>query len=588
MTNPFAIREFLFPTVLWVWGANTHGELGDAADVETDRPITTSLFPPGTTIRRLSAGDGAPLAGSHSLAVDDAEHAWGWGLNTFGEVGNGQGGVDIFLPAQVCSTGQTAPCTQFIENVDAVAAGGFHSLALDGFGTVWGWGLNQSGQVGTSSGPTVVPVRNNALFAQLHQQPGAPVATAIAAGSNHSLALDSRGIVWAWGDNGSGQLGNGSFSYPPDSSPYIAWPVTFPEPVKIIAIAAGGMHTLALDSNGSLWTWGSNQFGQLGLSSFADRLNTQSKIIHFPSNTRIVAIAGGATHSLAIDGAGRVWAFGRNQAGQLGNATAIDSHGPSQVLFAAGTPGAFTIAAGGDHSLAVDAHNNLWAWGTNANGQLGNPQVVGNSTSPVLCQFPQPVRIVTMAAGTAHSLALESQSFWFGLEAVLDITVATAALRVLPHSLSSSPITVETKESALEREPNRKLMTVHISDAEKHKLVFTVAHEKHDGKLILEMRSLQYNGGEILSLDSNHLEYEISVDKAGSVRSLRQHFTMHSTAARTEITSHYNADRGETTIHVTSGKHPGREFTRPGMALIRLGTMSGTIGFSDGAETWLL
>jgi alpha-tubulin suppressor-like RCC1 family protein len=195
MTNPFAIREFLFPTVLWVWGANTHGELGDAADVETDRPITTSLFPPGTTIRRLSAGDGAPLAGSHSLAVDDAQHAWGWGLNTFGEVGNGQGGVDIFLPAQVCGTGQTAQCTQFIENIDAVAAGGFHSLALDGFGTVWGWGLNQSGQVGTSSGPTAVPVRNNALFAQLHQQPGAPVATAIAAGSNHSLALDSRGIV---------------------------------------------------------------------------------------------------------------------------------------------------------------------------------------------------------------------------------------------------------------------------------------------------------------------------------------------------------------------------------------------------------
>src|SRR6266481_760283 len=157
------VISFLFPTVLWVWGHNTHGELGDAASVDTFNPVTTSFFPAGTVLRKISAGDGLPLDGSHTLAVDDNHHAWGWGLNTFGEVGNGQNGNSVFVPAQVCGTGQTAPCSQFIETISAVAAGGFHSLAVDGFGTVWGWGFNQSGQVGTTAAVTTVPLRNNPL-----------------------------------------------------------------------------------------------------------------------------------------------------------------------------------------------------------------------------------------------------------------------------------------------------------------------------------------------------------------------------------------------------------------------------------------
>src|SRR5262245_40288153 len=106
MAIPFEIRPFFFPTVLWVWGANTDGELGDAASVDTNHPITTSFFPAGTMLRKLSAGDGRPLDGAHSLAVADGQHAFGWGLNTFGQVGNAQNGNSVFVPAQVCGTGQ--------------------------------------------------------------------------------------------------------------------------------------------------------------------------------------------------------------------------------------------------------------------------------------------------------------------------------------------------------------------------------------------------------------------------------------------------------------------------------------------------
>lgn len=582
MANTPSVRLFLFPTVLWVWGANSHGELGDAANVDTNHPITTAFFPTGTTLRKLAAGDGAPLDGSHSLAVDDDHHAWGWGLNTFGEVGNGHGGDNVFVPAQVCGTGQTSPCTQFIESVVAVSAGGFHSLALDGVGTVWGWGLNQNGQVGTQSGPTVVPVRNTPLFAQLHQQPGAPVATAIAAGANHSLALDSRGVVWGWGTNGSGELGNGTFSYPPDGAPYIAWAINFPEPVTITAIAAGGSHSLALDSTGTVWSWGSNQFGELGLSSFVDRFNTPQKLIHFPPNTRIVAIAAGASHSLAIDRARRVWAWGRNQAGQLGNQTQIDSHGPSQVLFPTNAPAA-AIAAGGAHSLAIDTSGNPWAWGSNSNGQLGNPQV-GVATAPIRPQFPDNTRLATVAAGHVHSLALESRSFFFGLEAVLDFELATARMKIVPQHLSNSPVTVDVRESAVKG--NRTNMTVVLSDNGHHTLELTLQQEKHERKITFEVRSLRYNDGAPRSPGSNRVEYHASEGKGGLPDSIRQHLSLHSAAGTLEITAHFSAERRDTTIHVLSGSEV-REFTRQGMVLIRMGTMNGLIGFSDGAETWL-
>jgi alpha-tubulin suppressor-like RCC1 family protein len=501
-------------------------------------------------------------------------------LNTFGEVGNGQNGTSIFVPDQVCGTGQTAPCTQFIDSVSAVAAGGFHSLAVDGIGTVWGWGLNQSGQVGTTAAVTTAPVRNTPLFAQLHQQPGSPVATAVAAGANHSLALDSRGVVWGWGDNGFGQLGNGTFSYPMDGAPYIAWAITFPEAVIIVAIACGARHSLALDNNGFVWAWGLNDHGQLGISSFEERINKPTKLIHFPPNTRIVAIAGGASHSLAIDSAGRVWAWGANLVGQLGNLTNIDTHGPSQVQFPPGTPRALSIAAGGAHSHAVDANLNLWAWGLNANGQLGNPQV-GNTNAPVRSQFPNNTHIVSIAAGSAHSIALESRAFFFGLEAVVDLDLEAIEARVVPQSQSSAPITVKV---TVEGDERRRLLSTSLTDTEGHKLVFTMTEEKHDRKLILESWSVQYNGGANLSPGPNRVEYEVHSDRRGKIRELHQHLWLHSPSGRLKITGRYDADRGVTAIYGLPNR--SREITKEGIALIRIGTMNGTLAFSDGTETW--
>jgi alpha-tubulin suppressor-like RCC1 family protein len=406
--HPVGTVVFPNPTSLWVWGADTEGELGDNASVDKVQPHPNNVFfPVGTVLMSLTAGNQNTLVagGSHSLAVDRTRNLWAWGHNLFGQVGNGHGGTDVFGPVQVCASGQTAPCTQFIGGVTATVAGGMHSLALDTFGNVWGWGYNQFGQLGEATG-TVVPIWNVALFAQVNQH-GRPPITAIAAGDNHSLALDSGGRVWAWGANYSGQLGVGSN----DSQITFASAILSLQGTTITAIAAGGDHTLALDSQGNVWAWGDNRNGQLGIGSFDEKRNAPARLGFFPPNTRITRIAAGAIHSLGIDSSGSLWAWGANGNGQLGIGTMIDSFAPARVHFPDGTLRIVTVAAGGAHSLAVDANGNLWAWGFNQRGQLGNGTVI-DSHVPARVIYPDGSThpIVSIAAGTRHSLALESLS----------------------------------------------------------------------------------------------------------------------------------------------------------------------------------
>src|SRR5262245_46374091 len=209
---------FPYPTSLWVWGANTEGELGNNGSVDIDHPILNDVFfPAGTVLTSLAAsnGVGPPLldGGSHSLAVARDGNLFAWGHNAFGQVGDGHSGTEVFGPVQVCAAGQTAPCTEFLGTIIATAAGGLHSLAIDTFGNVRAWGFDDSGQLGVNLGAgtsfSAIPIRNDALFAQVNQH-GRPPIRAIAAGNNHSLARDSGSGVWAWGDNGFGQLGLGS------------------------------------------------------------------------------------------------------------------------------------------------------------------------------------------------------------------------------------------------------------------------------------------------------------------------------------------------------------------------------------------
>jgi alpha-tubulin suppressor-like RCC1 family protein len=218
-----------------------------------------------------------------------------------------------------------------------------------------------------------------------------PRVIAIASGTN-SLALKSDGSVWAWGRGDKGQLGNGSRT---DSNV----PVRVANLNCVTAIAVGGNQCLALRTDGSVWAWGGNSRGQLGDGTGA---NSDTPVAVSGLGAGVVAIAAGYQNSLALKSDGSVWAWGRNDRGQLGNGTGNDSVVPVPISGLASR--VIQIADGDDFSLALRTDGSVWGWGNNFSGQLGNATRENLNT-------PTPVKglvasVKAIAVGEGHSLAL--------------------------------------------------------------------------------------------------------------------------------------------------------------------------------------
>ncbi|MGA2879878.1 MAG: choice-of-anchor D domain-containing protein [Bryobacteraceae bacterium] len=311
-------------------------------------------------------------------ALGPAENLRVWGDNAYGELGNGVN-VNSNLPVQVGT----------LADVVAMAGGFYHSLALKSTGTVWSWGDNQSGELGNGSNT------NNNVPAQVGGLAGI---VAIAGGGSHSLALKSDGTVWAWGSNQSGELGNGN-----NTNSNV--PVQVTGLTGVVAIAGGGYPygfgtSLALKSDGTVWAWGDNQYGELGNGS-----NANSNVpVQVSGLTGVVAIAGGSYHSLALKSDGMVWVWGDNQYGELGNGSNTDSNVPVQVN---GLTGVVAIAGGLYHSLALKSGGTVWSWGYNVDGELGSGS---NANSNVPVQVSGLAGVAAIASGGDTSLALKSDA----------------------------------------------------------------------------------------------------------------------------------------------------------------------------------
>jgi alpha-tubulin suppressor-like RCC1 family protein len=312
--------------------------------------------------------------------------AWAWGYNFYGQLGNGTATTTGCL----CIPSPLAVSLPSGTTVTAVAAGELHSLALTSTGLVFAWGNNVTGQLGngtTTNSSTPVAV----------SLPLGTTVTAIASGYYHSMAVTSTGQVLAWGENAFGALGNGATT---NSSTPVA--VSLAAGTTVTAIAAGGRHSLAVTSTGQVLAWGRNDFGQLGNGT-----TTQSSTpvaVTLASRTAVTAIAGGSNHSLALTSTGQALAWGYNLNGQLGNGTTTNSSTPVAVSLSSGTT-ATAIAAGSFHSLALTSTNQVLGWGTNDSGQLGNGTTAASTLTPVVAStFPAAVAI---AGGDRHSLAIQ-------------------------------------------------------------------------------------------------------------------------------------------------------------------------------------
>ncbi len=324
---------------VWAWGYNNFGQLGDSTFTIRASPVQVHDL---TSVISIAAGH------YHSLALMNDRTIWAWGGNQYGQLGDGTTIWGRNTPVQVSS----------LTSVISVAGGARHSVALKSDGTVWAWGYNGSGQLGNgSTANSTTPVSVSSLAGII----------AIAAGDLHSVALKSDGTVWAWGYNYNGQLGNGSTTYS-------TTPVSVSSLAGIIAIAAGGGHNLALKSDGTVWAWGYNYNGQLGNGFTTD--STTPVLVTGP--TGVIAIASADNHNFAVESEELVWAWGYNYHGELGNGTTtVNIPTPVQV---SNLNGFKTFAGGGMHSLGLKSDGTVWAWGHNHVGQLGDGTYADHST----------------------------------------------------------------------------------------------------------------------------------------------------------------------------------------------------------------
>jgi alpha-tubulin suppressor-like RCC1 family protein len=310
-----------------------------------------------TTIQEHTMNQGATTA-SFTDGPEVSTTLSAWGNNYFGQLGDGTYGNNRTTPAEVSDLHGA--------EVEAIAGGQGHTLALKSDGTVLAWGYNRDGELGDGTNddsPTPVRVKD------FHDPTGnLSGVEAIAAGSSHSLALKKDGTVWAWGDNFFGELGDGKTK---TDSPK---PVRASDLKGVRAIEGGGWFSLALKNDGSVWAWGYNQDGELGHGTATNAKETKcentaeagsaqvrSSCTNSPTPVRVSklggvqAIAAGSAHSLALKEDGTVWAWGANDQGQLGNGSktlggnTLGINSPAKVKDLAGVK---VIAAGLDFSLA--------------------------------------------------------------------------------------------------------------------------------------------------------------------------------------------------------------------------------------------
>jgi alpha-tubulin suppressor-like RCC1 family protein len=318
------------------FGENATGQLGDGTSTDQSTPVTVNGL---TGIVAVSAG-GDQLE-AHSVALKSNGTVWAWGSNLYGGLGNGT------------TTNSNAPVQALgLTNVIAIAAGGWHTVALKSDSTVWVWGWNEDGQLGDG---TIV---NKSTPQQVSGLSGV---VAIAAGTYHVLALKADGTVWAWGDNVSGQIGNGNTGTDQTT------PVQVSGLTNVVKITAGRFFSLAIKSDGTVWTWGENLYGQLGNGTTTDS-NVPVQVSGLSGVTSAVA-ATGAFHCMAVKNDNTVWAWGRNTYGNLGDNTVANKSTPVQMLGISDVQG---MAAGTNFSLVYKTDGTVWGCGRNASGQLGD------------------------------------------------------------------------------------------------------------------------------------------------------------------------------------------------------------------------
>jgi alpha-tubulin suppressor-like RCC1 family protein len=396
VTHSLAVRS---DGTVWAWGANGEGQLGVRSNTDRARAAQVQGI---SNVISVCGGD------SYSLALKIDATVWAWGAGNNGALGNGSF-ESASAPMQVKN----------LDRVTAIACGNSHALALRQDGSVWSWGSNNDGELGDGS---------TALRSQPVQVQGLSGVTSVSAGEYFSVALKSDGTVWEWGvrdgyadphgkprvvpGRSAGISGAVAIAASLDSFNVIAvhadqqtwwnWetgkvPVTMAPagPIKSVAYAYGQF--LFVKTDGTVLAGGGGGFGSLGdgTTTYRDAPGPVADI------SKIVQVATGQWHGLALDANGKVWSWGADWSGQLGSGRILGRSLPGEV---AGLSNIVQIEAGALHTHAVDRDGNVWAWGDNGYGQYGNDSY-SSSATPLRLETISAVQSV--ASGAWFTLALQ-------------------------------------------------------------------------------------------------------------------------------------------------------------------------------------
>jgi alpha-tubulin suppressor-like RCC1 family protein len=382
----------------YCWGDNSYGELGNGSTGGSSSvpvPVDMNGVLAGKTLTQITTGY------DDTCALDSSGAAYCWGYDYYGELGDGTT-ANSSVPVAVDMGGVLAGKT-----LNQISAGHVITCALDTGGAAYCWGYDNEGELGnggTVAASVPVAVDTSGVLA-------GKTLTQISTGYEFTCALDSVGAAYCWGDNNTGQLGNGtttSTSGLPvavDTSGVLAGKT-------LASITTGeGLHACALDSGGTAYCWGYNNAGQLGNGTTATSdvpvaVDTSGTL----AGETLTQISAAAEHTCALDAAGTAYCWGVNGYGELGNGDLTGSVTPVAVDTSGVLAGKTLtrITAQGYHACAVDIAGALYCWGGDPNGELGNNTVSTGSAEAVLAG-PEAPTGVTAVPGTGAATVSWSQ-----------------------------------------------------------------------------------------------------------------------------------------------------------------------------------
>lgn len=333
---------------VYCWGGNQYGQLGDGTTIGRVAPVKVSGLA-GLSVIGISGG------GHHNCVILAARSARCWGLNFYGELGDGAN-INRVQPVPVSG----------LTSVQQITGGDFHTCAILTDRTMKCWGANTFGQLGDGS----VEPRNVPGVV-----PGVVDAVQIATDEASTCVRIISGVIKCWGKNDSGQLGNGTLTD-------VITPTTVLSITDAIGIAIGSYHGCAVRRTFQVYCWGANHSGQLGHNGAGSPYPSE-----VPGLTNAIAVVAADNHTCILRDSGKVACWGDNQFGQLGLGNNNDTNVPTDVVL---PRLALQVAAKFNHTCALLDNGDMRCWGSNVFGSLGNGNDLDSNVPVPVIGVPDP------------------------------------------------------------------------------------------------------------------------------------------------------------------------------------------------------